>query len=104
MKLKTLRFEELLAIKARVEAEIELRIAKERHELVLAIGRLGGISGRVGIRAKGSRAGALRGRKLPPLYRNPENHSETWAGRGNRPRWLKAALKGGGKLEAFAIK
>jgi DNA-binding protein H-NS len=36
-------------------------------------------------------------------YRNPENPSETWAGRGLKPRWLAAAMKGGKKLEDFAI-
>jgi DNA-binding protein H-NS len=29
--------------------------------------------------------------------------SETWAGRGVRPRWLQAALKDGHKIEEFAI-
>jgi DNA-binding protein H-NS len=38
-----------------------------------------------------------------PKYRNPENPAETWAGRGLRPRWLVAAVKGGKKLEEFAI-
>ena len=51
-----------------------------------------------------ARPDALKGRKLPPRYRNPKNRKETWAGRGNRPRWLVAALKGGRKLEAFAIR
>jgi DNA-binding protein H-NS len=37
-------------------------------------------------------------------YRNPSNRKETWAGRGNRPRWLVAALKGGKKrLADFAV-
>jgi H-NS histone family protein len=36
-------------------------------------------------------------------YRNPANMSETWAGRGVRPRWLQAALKDGHKIEEFAI-
>ncbi len=40
---------------------------------------------------------------MAPKYRNPENPSETWAGRGLRPRWLVAAIKGGKKLEDFAI-
>jgi DNA-binding protein H-NS len=39
-----------------------------------------------------------------PQYRNPRNRKESWAGRGNRPRWLVAALKRGKKLEAFAIR
>jgi DNA-binding protein H-NS len=40
---------------------------------------------------------------VAPKYRNPENPAETWAGRGLRPRWLVAALKGGKKVEDFAI-
>jgi hypothetical protein len=40
---------------------------------------------------------------LAPKYRNPENPAETWAGRGLRPRWLTAAIKGGKKFEDFAI-
>jgi DNA-binding protein H-NS len=40
---------------------------------------------------------------VAPKYRNPEKPSETWAGRGLKPRWLAAALKGGKKLKDFAI-
>jgi DNA-binding protein H-NS len=46
----------------------------------------------------------LAGRKVAPKYRNPENKSETWAGRGMKPKWLVTALKGGKKLEHFAVK
>ena len=45
-------------------------------------------------------------RKYPrvyPKYRNPEEPSETWAGRGKQPRWLTAALKSGRKIEEFEI-
>jgi DNA-binding protein H-NS len=39
-----------------------------------------------------------------PKFRNPAEPSETWAGRGKQPRWLKAALKEKGKrLEDFRI-
>jgi DNA-binding protein H-NS len=41
---------------------------------------------------------------LVAKYRNPANAKETWAGRGNRPRWLVAALKGGKKkLAGFEV-
>jgi DNA-binding protein H-NS len=43
----------------------------------------------------------LKGRKVPPKYRGPSG--ETWAGRGARPRWLVAAIKGGKKLDDFLI-
>jgi DNA-binding protein H-NS len=46
--------------------------------------------------------GGARG-AVAPKYRNPENLSETWAGRGLKPRWLTAAIKGGKKIEDFAI-
>ena len=48
---------------------------------------------------------AMRGRsKVKPKFRNPDDASQTWAGRGLRPRWLVEALKQKGKkLEDFAI-
>ena len=52
----------------------------------------------------GKRGSALAGRKLEPKYRNPANKQETWSGRGLRPKWLIAAMKGTGKkIEHFAI-
>ena len=45
-------------------------------------------------------------RKYPrvyPKYRNPNEPSETWSGRGKQPRWLAAALKTGHKIEEFMI-
>ena len=43
------------------------------------------------------------GRKVAAKYRNPDNREETWAGRGATPRWLRAKIKEGHKLEEFAI-
>lgn len=36
-------------------------------------------------------------------YRNPANASETWTGRGRKPRWFEAAVKGGKKPEDMAV-
>ena len=41
--------------------------------------------------------------KVLPKYRNPENRSETWAGRGKQPLWLRAQLRSGRKLTDFLI-
>jgi DNA-binding protein H-NS len=38
-----------------------------------------------------------------PKYRNPDNKSETWAGRGKKPRWLSAQLKSGKQIEDFRV-
>lgn len=32
------------------------------------------------------------------MYRNPANHTETWSGRGRKPRWFEAALASGAKV------
>jgi|SRR5262245_52922273 DNA-binding protein H-NS len=42
--------------------------------------------------------------KVLPKYRNPNDSHETWAGRGKRPRWVRAQLRLGKKLDDFLIK
>src|SRR6266436_1449933 len=54
-----------------------------------------------GVQSKAS--SKRRGRKVKPKYRNPADKSETWAGRGLKPKWLSALLKQGKKLEDFEI-
>jgi DNA-binding protein H-NS len=54
----------------------------------------------------GALSGAPAKRPYPPVhpkYRNPAQPSETWAGRGKKPRWVVAALKKGKQLEDFRI-
>jgi DNA-binding protein H-NS len=41
---------------------------------------------------------------VSPKYRNPDQPSETWAGRGKRPRWLVAQLGSGKRIEDFKIR
>jgi DNA-binding protein H-NS len=41
---------------------------------------------------------------VPPKYRNPDQPSETWAGRGKQPRWLVAQLRSGRRMDDFRIK
>ena len=42
--------------------------------------------------------------EVAPKYRNPEEPSETWAGRGKQPRWLVAQLRSGKRIDDFRIK
>src|SRR6202043_2217027 len=39
-----------------------------------------------------------------PKFRNPDNKSETWTGRGKKPRWLSARPKSGKQIEGFRIR
>lgn len=50
--------------------------------------------------------GATVARKRAPAtakYANPADPSETWSGRGRKPRWFDAALKSGQRPEDLAI-
>jgi len=42
--------------------------------------------------------------KVAPKYRNPDNPTETWAGRGQQPKWLASRIAGGKALDDFLIK
>ena len=41
--------------------------------------------------------------KVSPKFRNPTEPSETWTGRGKKPRWLTAQLKTGKRIDDFRI-
>ena len=43
-------------------------------------------------------------RKVMPRYRNPLDLSQTWSGRGMKPKWLTEQMAQGRTLEEFLIK
>ncbi len=51
---------------------------------------------------KGGRRGGTRG-TVPPKYRNPNDPSQTWTGRGRQPRWVAELLSQGYTLEQLKI-
>jgi hypothetical protein len=84
-----------------VDAAISEKVRARRHELEAEMSKLDGYTGG-GRRGRPVGRGGPRG-AVAPKYRNPENSAETRAGRGLKPRWWVAAMKGGKKLEHFAI-
>jgi DNA-binding protein H-NS len=56
----------------------------------------------VGGKAGKAPVSAPRG-KAVQKYRNPDDPSETWSGRGRPPKWVQAALDQGQTLEDLAI-
>ena len=104
--LGAMNVEQLLAVKAEVEAEIAAKIVEERERLTASLRRLDALAseGNEAHKSTGVRRLADGKRRLPARYRNPLNAKETWAGRGLKPRWLTVALKGGKKkLADFAV-
>ncbi len=44
---------------------------------------------------KSGRPSSRRGTTVPIKYANPGNPSETWSGRGKRPRWMQRLITEG---------
>jgi DNA-binding protein H-NS len=99
MALKTMSIDKLRDLKNKVETAISTKISERRRELESELSKLAGFSGR----GKATKFAGGGKRPVAPKYRNPENPAETWAGRGLKPRWLAAAIKGGKKLDDFLI-
>src|SRR5712672_2148008 len=100
MNLKSMSIDKLSKLREQVDAALSSKVIEERRAVQDQLGKLERL-GTNGLRLKGGRGG-LRG-PVAPKYRNPANPTETWAGRGLKPRWLAAALKSGKKLEDFSI-
>jgi DNA-binding protein H-NS len=87
-----------------VEALMDLRmrvdemLVEHRAKLIEQLESIAVVGGTRVVRGGGS---VLKGMKVPPKYRGPSDG--TWAGRGARPRWLVAAMKGGKKIDDFLI-
>jgi DNA-binding protein H-NS len=86
--------EALMDLRKRVDE----RLLEQRAEIQKQLERIAVLGGRRVVRGGTS---VLKGRKVPPKYRS--RSGETWAGRGAKPRWLVAPIKGGKKLEDFFI-
>ena len=96
--LSRMDFDSLMALRKQVEDALLSKRATIEKQLEALGSSIASLGGRM---ARGGRGNSMKGRKVAPKYRSPEG--ETWAGRGAIPRWLKAAIKEGGKLEDFAI-
>jgi DNA-binding protein H-NS len=79
--------------------QIDETLVKRRAEIEQQLKKMGAVVGSTRVIRAGK--SVLKGRKVPPKYRGPSG--ETWAGRGARPRWLVAAVRGGKKLDDFLI-
>jgi DNA-binding protein H-NS len=100
MNLKSMSIDALVGLRGKIDAVLGSKVTGERRALESELAKLTRFESG-GSRSKSLRFGA-RG-KVAPKFRNPENPSETWAGRGLKPRWLAAAIKSGKKLDDFRI-
>ena len=100
--------QDLLAQRAEIEKKI---MEVQREERAAAIAKVRALMSEFGLTAAdiSGKAPAVRSGgaakpagKVAVKYRNAST-GETWTGRGLQPKWLKAALAGGAKIEEFAV-
>ena len=85
-------------------AELERQIAATRdQEMAQAIAQVRQLMADYGLTVADLAAGQRRASgPVAAKYRNQAT-GESWSGRGLQPKWLKAAIAAGAKLEDFAI-
>ena len=100
MNLKSMSLGRLANLRDQVNSALVAKVANQRRTLELELSKISRFQVG-GARTKSGRGGPTG--SVAPKYRNPENATETWAGRGLKPRWLAAAIKSGKKQDDFLI-
>lgn len=99
-----LSLKQLISMRDRLDAKIEEQRKEDRDDTRRALVELAekrGFAFSDFVDAAGKKKGS-RG-PVAIKYRNPDNPSETWTGRGKRPRWLVAKLGKSGRVEQFEV-
>jgi DNA-binding protein H-NS len=108
--LEAMPLDDLWALHEQISSILSKRIIAEKRQLenrLLQLNRGKDALGSVKLKLEPDKANREPPRrKYPrvfPKYQNPDVPTETWSGRGKRPRWLVSALKAGGTVEDFKI-
>jgi DNA-binding protein H-NS len=97
-------FDELLNLREQLDLVLAERLAAEEQSLQERLERFKRVKQPFALPTHAAESAEhLTRRKLPIRYRNPDNPSEAWAGRGLQPRWLKKALQSGRDLSDFLV-
>jgi DNA-binding protein H-NS len=94
----SLSLDELWTFREKVATALAAKMAAQKSVLEYRLRKLDGQT-QVDLISKTRRSYPT----VYPKYRNPQQPSETWSGRGKQPRWLTAQLKSGKRLDDFRI-
>ena len=105
--LNAMSIDEMWQLYEEIVQVLAARLTSEKRELDKRLAKLRHDKTRPFEATDGQVKPLLRGRrkypKVVPKYRNPDQPSENWSGRGKRPRWLTQALTAGRTIDEFAI-
>jgi DNA-binding protein H-NS len=106
LNLDAMSIDEMWHLHEEISRVLSVRLTSEKRELEKRLAQLRREMSRsdpVDRRLKDARRERRKYPTVFPKYRNPNEPSETWSGRGKQPRWLTAALKTGQRIEEFVI-
>lgn len=100
MPIELMSYDQLLAMKVRIDHELSGRGAAElqalKEKLLL-------IADAQGITVQDLFKPQRKKRELVIRYRDPENPENTWTGMGKTKKWLQEKLDAGHAMEEFAV-
>lgn len=101
--LKTMSRVELLNLRGDIDAAIKDAEKREKQEALKAVQKAAAEFGFSLDEITGSKGAAGPKSKAAPKYRNPDNPTETWSGRGRKPGWIHKALSQGKDISDLEI-
>jgi DNA-binding protein H-NS len=106
MDLSNLSLSDLRNLQEQIKQEMKKREVQEvqkAREQILAIAQSVGMPLKDLISASGrGKSGANTG-SVAVRYRNPDNASQQWTGRGRQPKWVKEWVEGGKSLDKLRV-
>ena len=103
--LDQMSFAELKAIQPLIAMKITEREKAERNAVKAELASLAKSNGFDMADLFGDAPKIAKDKKtVPPKYRNPADATQTWTGRGRKPKWVVEELATGGSLDDFLIR
>jgi DNA-binding protein H-NS len=107
MDLSNMSLGDLRNLQEQIKQEMKQR---EQQEVQKAREQIMAIAQSVGVPLKdllansgrGTKAGAKTG-SVAVRFRNPDNESQQWTGRGRQPKWVKEWVEGGKSLDKLRV-
>ena len=96
--LEAMLTDQLWEFHAQVERLLVKKMTAEKRDLELKLGKL-----RSDMAPPSSQRPRRYYPEVRPKYRNPEDPSQTWAGRGKTPRWVNRMVETGKSVEDLRI-
>lgn len=94
---------ELLELRNKVEKALKGAESRERKEALKAAEKAAAEFGFSLSELSSDSGKAAKTCKTAPKYRNPNDSSQTWTGRGRKPKWVHDALKSGADIADLEI-